>query len=313
MLKNFLFILMLFSTLAYSSVLYAPWIWTPENGWMNQKDIVKETPKVQWEYAQDLEKKGEYNNAAHAYKALIKAYPTSPYAAQAQIKTAQCYEHEGFLYEAFKEYQALLENYPKEINFEDILKQELKIGEAYIHGKKRMLWRFPIIPAVDKGIEILEAIIKNAPYSDIAPEAQFSVGTAYKRQGKFTEAIDAYNKIITNYKDSPFYEEALFQIGWCNYQKSHGFSYDQMAAKEAEKYFQRFINEFPQSKHAPKINKLLNDLTGRQAKGIFEIACFYDNHNYREAAIMYYKEVSEKFPGTPEAQQAEKRLKKLEK
>lgn len=297
----------------FSSPLYAPWIWTPENGWMNQKDMVKETPKVQWEYAQSLERQGKYNNAIHAYKSLIKAYPTSPYAAQAQLKAAECYEHEGFYYEAFQAYQKLLENYPKEIDYDDILKRQYRIGDAFIRGKKAMLWRFPIVPAVDKGIEIQQTIVKNAPYSPISPQAQFNVGTAYKRLGKYTEAIDAYNKIVTDYKDTTWYEEALFQVGWCNYKKSRGFSYDQMAAKEAVAYFQRFVKEFPQSKHTAKVSQLLDELSGRQAKGILEIAHFYDNHDYKEAAIMYYKEVTDKFPDTPESKEAEKQLKRLEK
>lgn len=311
--KKLFFSLLLLGLISSSSSLYAPWIWTPESGWMNQKDVVRETPKAQWDFAHELEKKGEYNNAARAYKALIKAYPTSPYAPQAQLKTGECYEHEGLLYEAFKEYQKLLENYPKETDFDNIIKREYRIGEAFIKGKKRMLWRFPIVPAVDKGVEILETIVNNAPYSEIAPGAEFTIGTAYKRQGKYTEAISAYNKIVTDYKETPLYEESLYQVGWCNYKKSHGFSYDQMAAKEAIKYFERFIKEFPQSKHTPKIKKLLGSLTGAQAKGILQIARYYDNYNYKEAAIMYYKDIVEKFPGTEEAKEAEKRLKCLQK
>lgn len=299
--------------LLLSLPLYAPWIWTPETGWMNEKDIVKESPKAQWDYAQELVKKGEHNNAVRAYKALVKAYPASPLAPQALQKAAECYEHEGMLYEAFKEYQTLLENYPKETDLEDILKRQYRIGELFIKGKKRKLWRFPIIPAADKGIEILEAIVKNAPYGEISPQAQFNIGTAYKRMGKYTEAIEAYNKVVTDYKDTPLYEEALYQVGWCNYKKSRGFSYDQLAAKEAVKWFQRFKEEFPQSKHMQRIDKLLDELSGRQAKGIFEIARFYEKHGHKSAAIMYYKEVIEKSPGTKEAKEAEERLQKLEK
>lgn len=313
MLKKIFFIVAICLFILSPTILYAPWIWTPESGWMSEKDMVKESPKAQWDHAQELKKRGEYNNAVRAYKALIKAYPTSPLAPKAELKAAECYEHEGLLYEAFGSYQKLLENYPKEIDFEDILKHQYRIGELFLKGKKRKLWRFPIIPAVDKGIEILETIVKNAPYSEISPQAQFNIGTAYKRMGKYTEAIDTYNKVVTDYKDTPWYEEALYQVGWCNYKKSRGFSYDQLAAKEAVKTLQRFKQEFPQTKHISKINKLLDELCGRQAKGIFEIARFYEKHKHPDAAIMYYKEIIEKFPGTGEAQEAEKRLKRLEK
>lgn len=313
MYKKIFYLVIVIAITLFSSPLYAPWIWTPESGWMNKKDIVKESPKAQWEYAEELFRKKEYNNAARAYKALVKAYPTSPFAPKSLQKAAECYEHEGLLYEAFKEYQTLLENYPKETDLEDILKRQYHIGELFIKGKKRKLWRLPIIPAVDKGIEILETIVKTAPYSEISPQAQFNIGTAYKRMQKYPEAIEAYNKVVTDYKDSPLYEEALYQLGLCNYKKSKGFSYDQLGAKEAVRWFQRFKKEFPQSKHIEKIDKLLDELLKRQAKGTLEIAHFYERNGHKDAAIMYYKELIEKFPGTQEAKEAEERLKRLEK
>jgi len=292
--------------------LYAPWIWTPENGWMNEKDVVKESPKAQWEYAQNFKNKGEYNNAVHAYQALVKAYPTSPLAPQAEMAAAKCYQEEGMYYEAFQRYQKLLENYPRDINLEEILKEEYEIGTAFIRGKRRTLLHLPILPAVDKGIEILQTVVKNAPYSEISPQAQFDLGTIYKKQGKYTEAIEAYTKFTEDYKGHKLYEEALYQIGWCNYKKSRGFSYDQLAAKEAEKYFKKFGDEFPKSEHSEKINSLVNELSNRQAKGTLEIASYYASNNHKEAAIMYYKEVIKMAPESIEAKEAEKQLKKLE-
>ena len=312
--KYFAFIVILgLSSTLFCPRLYAPWVWSPDGGWMNQKDMVKESPKAQWDLAQDLEKEKKYNNAARAYKALIKAYPTSPLAPKAYLRMAENYKHDGEWYEAFQAYQKLLEIYPKEIDFEYVLGQQYQIGEMFVKGKKRKLLHLPVIPARDKGIEILETLVKNAPYSEIAPEAQFQIGTAYKKMGKYDKAIEAYQNIILNYKDTPWYEEALYQMGWCYYRKSRGFSYDQLAAKESTTLFQRFVEEFPHSKHTPKINKQLAELTGRQAKGVYQIARFYEAHGHKEAAIMYYKQVIEKNPGTKEAQDAARRLKKLQK
>lgn len=310
--KIFFIIAATFLLGTFASPAYAPWIWTPEGGWMNEKDIVKESPKAQWEHAASFQEKGEYNNAARAYKSLIKAYPTSPLAARSQEKIAFCYEKEGQLYDAFKAYQKLIENYPKETDFESVVKKQYHIAELFVAGKKRKLWKFPIVPAVDKGIEILQTIVNNAPYSEIAPQAQFKIGLAYKKTGKLTEAIQAYNKILQEYSDTPWYEESLYQVGWCNYKKSRGSSYDQAAARESIVVFGRFTKEFPQSKHIPKVKTILEKLEGRQAKGIFEIARFYEKHKHHQAAIMYYKEIIEKFPETQEAKEASRRMEKLE-
>lgn len=309
--KILLTLLLSFALILISHPLYAPWIWTPDNGWMNEKDMVLESPKSQWKKAEDLENQGDRNKAIRAYQALVKTYPTSPLAPKAQLKAAELYEQEGLLYDAFLTYQKLLENYPKEIDFENVLERQYNIGSLFVKGKKRNLWRFPILPARDKGIEILEILVKNAPYSDIAPDAQFYIATAYKRMGKYTEAIEAYEQVTLNYKDSPLYEEALYQMGWCNYKKSRGFDYDQLAAKESIILFNRFIEEFPDSNHTPKIKTLLGDLEGRESKRTLEIAQFYDKHGHKEAAIMYYNKIIEKDPDSEEAKIAIKRLDKL--
>lgn len=292
---------------------YAPWIWTPDGGWNNEKDLVQETPRAQWEHAQSLEEKHELNNAVRAYQALVKAYPTSPLAPQAQEKVAECYHQEGFYYKAFKAYQKLIENYPKEIDFEEILKSQYEIGKMFLSGKKRKLWRFSILPAYDKGIEIMQAVVDNAPFSAIAAQAQFQIGLGNKKTGKCAEAIAAFDVVVKNYPESPLYEEALYQIGICNYQKSRGAAYDNDAAKEAVKAFNRFQQEFPQSTHQDKINQTLGQLEGRQAASSLDIARFYEKHKHDKAAIMYYQETIDKFPGSEEAKFAQKRLELLQK
>lgn len=311
--KTIFIITILFSFILISGKAYAPWIWTPDGGWMNEKDMVKDSSKTQWEYALSLEKEGKYNNAVRAYKALIKTYPTSPLAPQAGERIALCYEHEGELYEAFKTYQNLIENYPKEINFDNILKKEYRIGELFISGTKRKVFKLPIMPARDKGIDILKTVVSNAPFSEIAPQAQFKIAVTYMKMGKYTEASDAFKKLIEDYNNTPWYEESLYQAGMCDYKKSHGASYDQAATKDALKLLEKFEQEFPQSKHVIKVKSTLGELSGRQTKGLLSIARFYDSKGQYKAAIMYYNNVASKFPGTKNAEEARKRVEQLEK
>lgn len=313
MVKKFILIIVSIIITGLPSTLYAPWLWTKESGWMNEKDVVKESPKAQWKHAQILEGEKKYNNAIRAYKSLIKAYPTSPLAAGSQKKIALCHERKGELYEAFKAHQKLIENYPTEIDFDSVLKDEYRIGELFISGKKRKVFKLPIIPAIDKGIEIMQTVVNNAPFSEIAPRAQSKIGLAYKKTGKLTEAIDAYNKVVLDYCDTPWYEEALYQLGWCNYKKSRGAWYDQESARSAVRIFKRFQKEFPQSKQISRVKKALDELEGRQADGILKIANFYKTHKHYKAAIAYYKELVEKFSDTKEAEEANRQLQRLEK
>ena len=311
--KNHLIIITVILCMTFSRLAYAPWLWTPDGGWMNEKDLVKESPKAQLEHAQAQEEKGEYNNAARAYKSLIKAYPTSPLAAKAQENIANCYYSDNFLYKAFEAYQKLIENYPQEIDFDSILEKQYNIGILFITGKKRKLWRLPIVPAQDKGIEILQKVIDNAPFSQIAPKAQFKLALGYKRRKKYDKAIEAYKNVLKNYPESSFYEESLYQIGVCYYIESKGSSYDKLAAKEAITALTKFNSEFPESTHISKVKEYLENLEGRQSGGIYEIALFYEKNNHTKAAIKYYNNVIDSFPDTEEANKAKKRLEKLQK
>jgi len=311
--KLVLIIVILFSIESFSAPVYALWTWTPKTGWMLDKDIAKQSPKAQWDYARNFEKKKQYGNAVRAYKVLSRVYPTSGLSALARQRIALCYQHNGDFYKAFKAYQDLIENCPKKIDFEFILEKEYQIGMLFVSGKKMKLWKFPILPARDKGIEILKTVVNNAPYSKIAPHAQFNIGTAYKKLHKLDKAIAAYNKVIEDYKDSPWYKESFYQIGLCNYIKSRGSLYNQAASKKSADIFHRFLNEFPNSNHTYKAKDALQKLEGRQANGILNIARFYERGKHKKAAVMYYKDVIKKFPGTKEAAEAKKKLEKLEK
>src|ERR1044071_7912846 len=96
----------------------APLIYTPGEGWTyepvgSQGKWMRTRAKDQLIVAQDAFDKKDYSLALKAARRVVKVWPLSDFAPQAQFIVGQCYEAKGFDERAFKEYQRLVEIYPK--------------------------------------------------------------------------------------------------------------------------------------------------------------------------------------------------------
>jgi tol-pal system protein YbgF len=58
-----------------------------------------------------------------------------------------------------------------------------------------------------------EQYLRTFPRSELAADAQFYIGECYFLSGKFTEAVDAYNRTITGYPRSAQVASALYKRG----------------------------------------------------------------------------------------------------
>ncbi len=291
----------------------AEWMWTPESGkWISDKNIEKKSAMLLYEEAQSWRQAGEIRKALSAYRKLIKQYPASTIAPDAQYEIGQLLEGQGDYYKAFKEYQKVIENYPSYKKFDEILDREYQIGNLFLSGEKMKFLGIAMLPAVDKAIEVFESIVRTAPYSSIAPRAQFNVGEAYRKIRRYNEAIPEYQKVIDNYSDSDLVPEARYQMGQCSYQTALKDAYDQTNTDVALSTLKNFVKKHQDNKKAEEIQQRINELTDRKAKKSFDIAEFYLRSKADEAAIIYYLEVIEEYPQSAYAKAAEAKIKVLE-
>lgn len=286
-----------------------PWIWTPESGrFTNENSISKTTPKEQYDVGKDFQKKKSYPEAIREYRKLIKTFPTSSLAVYAQIGVAECEEKRRDYYAAFKEYQKVLENYPSYGRIFDIIENQFKIGNVFLTGGKRKLWKFNIVPARDKAIEVFQQVIENAPFSEYAPRSQFLLGECYFKMKKYTEAIAEYQQVVEDYSESEYVDDARFQIGHCAYLLSRGPQYDQQATDKALKTFSSFIADFPASRRVDEAKKMMAELQTRKAEGLFDVAEYYWKQKIYASAQIYYQDVIKSYPNSSLSKKSQKRL-----
>lgn len=298
----------------------APFIYRPGEGWTyepvgGEGKWQRAKAQDQLQVAQEAFDRKSYSLALKAARRVVRVWPLSDYAPQAQYLVGRCYEAKGSDAKAFKEYQKLVEKNPKGGNYPDVIQRQYEIADRYLAGK--WFWAYGIIPlfsSMDKTAEMFEKIVKNGPYSEVAPEAQLKVGTAREKQRQYPLAVKAYELAADRYHDRPvFAAEALYRQAMAYHKQALKADYDQTTAAQAIATFTDFMTLYPDDPRSAEAAKLVAALKSEQARGNFRTAKFYEKYQRWEGAMIYYNEVLLKDPNSPYANEAKERIAELKK
>ena len=296
--RSVLVLLILVVVVAFPFRSPAPLIYRPGEGWSYEPvggggKWTRARAKDQLEVAQTAFDNKDYSLALRAARRVVKVWPLSDYAPQAQYLVGRCYEAKGQDQKAFSEYQTVLEKQPKIANYHEILERQYAIAGKFLAGKWFKLWGYiPIFPSMDKTADMYEKIVKNGPYSEIAPEAQLKVGVAREQQKNYPLAAKAYETAADRYHDRPkVASEALFRQGMTYQKEAQTAEYDQSTAGQAISTFTDFITLYPSDARVPEAQKVIVKLKEEQAHGSYMIANFYEKYHRWEAARIYYNDV----------------------
>ena len=254
------------------------------------------------------EAKGDRKEALGAYRTLVKRQGASQISPKAQRKIGMLLEQGGEFDAAYEAYATYLTKYPNGADFESVVESMFKIGKLFLDGKKRKIFGVPFAPSMARAQEMFEGLIKRAPFSRQAPLAQFNVGQALEKQGKFPEAIAAYRQVVAKYPGDAIADDAQYQLGYVMLRQSREGSYDRAAAMKAREAFEDFVNRYPESEKVPQARENMKGLHGGVVKGSLEVAKFYDKTREYKAAVIYYNDVIKQQPGTPDADYAKARI-----
>ncbi|MFA5287141.1 MAG: outer membrane protein assembly factor BamD [Candidatus Omnitrophota bacterium] len=292
---------------------YSFWIWTPKTGkWVNPKDIVKDNPKAQFEYALGFFNEKKFDDALREFKRLLKEYPKSFEASESQYYLGLIEEDRGNLYEAYQAYQKLIDKYPFTERIKEVVEKEYNIAEKFMSGYKRKALGM-VLPVENPAIEIFAKVVENSTYGPLAPKAQYKLGLVLKGTQRYYEAEDAFNKIISNYPDSEWTEPAKFQIASCRAAVSRSPDYDQGAAGEAKQKFEEFVREHPDAVLSQEAEINIAKLNEKEAESSFNTARFYEKQKAYKAAKIYYTNVVNNYPNSIWAAKSLEKLQVLEK
>ena len=297
----------------------APLIYTPGEGWRYEAvgggggNWQRTRAKDQLIIAQDAFDKKDYSLALKAARRVVNIWPLSDFAPQAQFIAGRCYETKGWDEKAFKEYQSLLEKYPKAVHYEEVLKRQHQIALRFLAGEWFRVWDYlPLYPSMDKTADLFDKIVKTGPYSSVAPQSQMKIGETREKQKNYADAAKAYELAADRYFDRPLIAaDALFKEALAYKKQAATAEYDQNTAAQAITVFTDFMTLFPDDPRVSEAQKIIASLRIEQARGNLEIARYYEKRNHTEAARIYYNEVvnlSLGEPNSPHAEVAKARL-----
>jgi outer membrane protein assembly factor BamD len=300
----------------------APLIYTPGEGWTyepvgGEGKWQRTRAKEQLQVAQQAYDQKDYGLAIKAARHVVKEWPLSDYAPRASYLLGRCYEARRMDQRAFDEYQNLLTKYPQSENINEVLQRQYIIAGRFLDGEPFKLWNhipYPSFLDRDRTASMFEKVVKSAPYSDVAPQAQMKLGATREKQKNYTDAVAAYELAADRYSDRPdVAAEAMFRAGMAYRRQAQTAEYDQGAAGQAIASFTDFMTLYPDDQRVPESENIITSLKAEQARGNFEIAKFYEKRKKWNGALIYYNEVLLQDPNSPLAPQARERIDTIKK
>ncbi|HOW66176.1 MAG TPA: outer membrane protein assembly factor BamD [Candidatus Paceibacterota bacterium] len=297
----------------------APLIYRAGEGWSYEsvggEKWERPRAKDQLEVAQNAFERKNYRVAQKSAQRVVKRWPLSDYAPRAQYLLGRSYEERRMDERAFRAYQKLLQKYPKVDNFNEVVSRQFGIANRFLAGQWFKLWGYiPFFPSMDKTAQMYADMIKTAPYSELAPQAQMNIGTAREKQKEFSEAVRAYIQAADLYRDQkPVAADALFKAGQAYTKQAREAEYDQSVAGKAIATFTDFIALHPDDPRIPEAQKTIENLRREQARGSYTIARFYEKRGRLDGALIYYNDVLLKDRNSPHAEEAQQRINTLKK
>lgn len=295
----------------------APLVYRPGEGWSYEPvgggKWERARAKDQLEVAQDAFDKKQYSLALKAARRTVKRWPLSDYAPKAQYLVGRCYEERNRNEKAFEEYQKVLTRYPKIENYAEILNRQFIIANKFLAGKRFRLWGvLPLFRSMERTSTMYSKVIRNGPYSEVAPQAQLNIGAAREKQKEFPLAVKAYETAADRYHDNKeIAAAALYKAAMAYNRQARRAEYDQGAAGQAIATFTDFIALYPDDPRGVEARKLIDSLRLEQARGSYEIARFYEKKRRWQGALVYYNDVQNHAPDSKYAETAKRRIEAL--
>jgi outer membrane protein assembly factor BamD (BamD/ComL family) len=266
-----------------------------------------DTAAAQLAHCIQRERDGRLNSARKGYEALVREWPATVEAAQAQLNLANVLEKMKKYEKAFDEYQYALVHYSGHCPYDEIIDRQYRIANLLLHENKSMFgW---LLSGTADIRERFELIIRNAPRSPIAPEAMLKVGRIREDGNQMEEAIKVYDGILNRYPASPQAETAAWLAARCRYQLSVKHRYNENRCRESVAFLKAALERLPKHPKRAELEQWLAELNELLVEQNYQKALFYDTPRYNNATkISSYRRFLAEFSDSKHANAARERI-----
>jgi len=280
---------------------------TVHRGWNPFLRPARTNPADQLVYAEQLREAGNIRAAMRQFRALTIFWPQSKEAPTAQYQYAQLLDDRKDYDKAFEEYQYLVDHYASMFPYDEVLNRQFTIAVHEMDRKRAKFLFLPGFSAPERAIPMLSNIVTNGPNWAKAAETQYLIGRAHELALDYEEAVAAYLTAQNRYPDSLFAEQACFGMVRCNYLLADESPNNEEQLETAWAGAVMFVKTYPKSEQRDAVEKMRDRLFGKRAKAAYDKAYYYDKIARKpKAALLAYDSLVKLFPQsewTPTARQ----------
>ena len=263
----------------------------------------KVPPNEQFAAAAALEDSGKRSDACAAYDRLVRSFPYSAAASQAQLRLGRLLEKRGKYKKAYEEYLYMLYFYPENAPADSLLRQMYAIANYYrTKGKE------------SRAIDYFERLAQIAPQWTHTPEVLLQVGAMHFKNKDYYDAAEAFDSVTSNHPGTKEALAALAQHALVLHALSLKYPRDEAIMIRAIAITTAALRDCPVDiPERPVLAANLDDIRLRRSERYFQMAVFYDKSSYApETRAAAYRDYLRRFPTGPHADKAKERLAKIE-
>ena len=267
--------------------------------WLSVK---RDSPAAQLEFARAFETNGNFKAAAKAYEALVREWPASAVAAEAQRRKAAVLtrmaadKSDMSLYsDAFDEYEYLMHYFPGLCNYGKVAELQYKIACHLLDEKKSMLG-IKYDTNREKRLRF-ESVVRRAPGASWVPDAMLTIGDLRVDDDELSEAAAVYDNVVTRFPKSAQAREAAYKACKCRYDMVRRNEYNADRCRLALDGMKSALNRYPDLNEAEVLNIWVQELSDRLEEDAWRAAVFYDTRQRtKQAAVSAYQRFLAEFP-----------------
>ena len=281
-----------------------------DKSWFNWVD--RATPAEQYELAKELEAAGSYRKARRACDALVREWPASPEAPRAQLRIVKIYAHEKDYDDALEELEYLLDFYPSEIPYLELVEYLYKLTNLMVKEKKTM---FGLSFTSDRVVrQHYESVVRRAPRASYVPEAMLKIADLREQNDEHEEAVQVYNQLVMKFPRTTEAEVAVYLQAKARMWLCRRLSYNIPRCVDTQKYLKMMVAEHPRHDRVDEMKEWLAELEKHLEADAYRRAKFYDSKQRTpHAAAAAWQRFLKDYPLSPHADEVRARIETLQK
>ncbi|MBR0504907.1 MAG: outer membrane protein assembly factor BamD [Kiritimatiellae bacterium] len=281
-----------------------------DKSWFNWVD--RATPAEQYELAKELEAASSFRKARRACDALVREWPAAAEAPHAQLRIVKIYAHEKDYDDALEELEYLLDFYPSEVPYLELVEYLYKLTNLMVKEKKTM---FGLSFTSDRVVrQHYESVVRRAPRASYVPETMLKIADLREQNDEYEEAVQVYNQLIMKFPKTAEAEAAVYLQAKARMWLCRRLSYNIPRCVDTQKYLKMMIADHPRHDRVDEMKEWLAELERHLEADAYRRAKFYDSKQRTpHAAAAAWERFLREYPLSPHADEIRARIETLQK